>query len=101
MPIWPGAGVDDGCGVGGIGVRVGGRGNGVELGARTMVSAGVATARDGSAAAAGRITRMYARLPHSNNAAITTMAINTFPLKILFIASSLDYWWAGLTSLDV
>jgi len=50
---------------GGTAVSVGGRGSDVEVGAGIMVSAAVAAASCGLESAVGRITRIYARLPHS------------------------------------
>jgi hypothetical protein len=57
----------------------------VEDGAGIMVRADVAAARFRFEAAAGRINRIYARLPHSSTEAITTIAIRTLPFRIFFI----------------
>ena len=81
---WPGAGVEDGAGVGGK-LNVGARGSGVDVGAGIMVSTGVAAARAGFEAAEGRNARIYVKLPQSNTPAIITIAISTLPLRIFFI----------------
>jgi hypothetical protein len=71
-------------GVGGNGVSVGGMGCGVEVGAGMTVKIAKAGVRSG-AAAAGRLSKIYARLAHNKTLAITSVAIKTLPVKIFFI----------------
>jgi hypothetical protein len=85
MAISPGAGVEDGDSVGGRGVRVAGGGRSVEVGAGRMVRAEVDAAIPALEGTAGRINRIYARLPHISSKAITTIAIRTLPVSIFFI----------------